>query len=158
MWEDTEIIAHKNKKFNVIILFILSLIRFISKYILWHNWSIASVKFNLSYVMKYRIVFYIHSVLTLCFCSFPSPDRASTQHTRKQRVHSRDHVWVLQRPGSLHRCSGTFPKHEQHEKKNKEPNSKPALVFSEGPDLWAVDKIRFDSFYSDCDVIQRMLY
>lgn len=39
---------------------------------------------------------------------FVSADGASTQHTREPRVHSRDHVRVLQRPGSLHRRSGTF--------------------------------------------------
>lgn len=37
-----------------------------------------------------------------------SSDGASAQHTGEPRVHSRDHVRVFQRPGSLHRRSGAF--------------------------------------------------
>lgn len=38
-----------------------------------------------------------------------SSDGASAQHAGEPGVHSRDHVRVLQRPGSLHRRSGTSP-------------------------------------------------
>lgn len=53
-------------------------------------------------------------MLTEDLSVFVSADGASTQHTREPRVHSRDHVRVLQRPGSLHRRSGTFPQPEVH--------------------------------------------
>lgn len=38
------------------------------------------------------------------------PDGASSEHAREPWVHSWDHVWVLQRPGSLHRRSGAILK------------------------------------------------
>lgn len=40
-------------------------------------------------------------------CSFSLfADRASSEHTRKPRVHGRDHVRVLQRTWAVHRCAG----------------------------------------------------
>lgn len=60
---------------------------------------------------------------------FVSADGASTQHTREPRVHSRDHVRVLQRPGSLHRRSGTFPQPEVHFSFLKSPTQFELSVF-----------------------------
>lgn len=61
------------------------------------------------------LVFLICRVLLLgpdLSLTVPHPvfaDGASTEHTRKPRVHCRDHVRVLQRTGAVHRCAGQAP-------------------------------------------------
>lgn len=93
------------------------------------------------------------------FCLLFS-DRTSPQHTRKQRVHSRDHVRVLQCPRPLHCCSGKTAAKAFLSFGNKSLKVQtPALTAGSNTELRRVSCVRISRFVCLTEnVIPRMFY
>lgn len=76
----------------------------------WYYMTAILINFTLvgQYVLQYTSEYVCYIITGLCVCALYAlfADGASFEHTRKPRVHSRDHVRVLQRTRAVHRCAG----------------------------------------------------